>query len=100
MAEMSKIEQLAAQNARPAVLSPMEEWDQAVTQWMEEDNCARDAAVDRILARTTWGPGLWNRACSWWAAQPQVVIENGVQVRTGNWGNRGSASLRRIPRKP
>ena len=96
---MSRIEQLAAANLKPANLSPMEEWDKAVAERANRDQCPRDAAVDRLLA-TVWGSSLWNRAASWDARQPKVVIENRRQVRTGNWGSSNPATLRRIPRRP
>jgi hypothetical protein len=94
---MSKIEALAAANIKPAVPTPVEEWDQAVGQWMERDKCSRSAAVDRILARTDWGSALWQRACTWDAAQPKILADG---TRSGNWGNRGTGIVRRVPRAP
>jgi hypothetical protein len=95
----SRIEQLASVNAKPAILDPMAEWDRAVAEKMGRDRCPRDSAVDRLLA-TPAGSSLWNAANMWWAAQPRTVVENGVQVRSGNWTNTGFATLRRIPRRP
>jgi hypothetical protein len=92
--EPSKIEALAARNAKPVTLTPMEEWDKAVADWMAKDNCSRDCAVDRILGRTIWGSSLWNKASMWHAQQPQIAIENNREVRSG------MGSFRRIPRKP
>jgi hypothetical protein len=85
--------------ARPVTLMPMEEWDRAVAERMDRDQCSRDCAVDRLLA-TAAGSALWGRACTWDAAQPKVVIENGREVRSGNWGSSGFATLRRVPRRP
>jgi hypothetical protein len=95
-----RVEQLALANMKSTNLNPMEEWDRAVAVWMAKDNCSRDAAVDRIWGRTTWGSALWQRACTWHASQPQIAIENGREVRSGNWQNSGFATLRRIPRRP
>jgi hypothetical protein len=94
MSELSKIEELAARNAKPVNLTPMEEWDAAVADWMAKDNCSRDCAVDRIWGQTSWGSSLWNKACMWWSAQPQMAVENNREVRNG------MGSFRRIPRRP
>jgi hypothetical protein len=99
MNDSSRIEQLASANVKPVVLDPMQEWDRCVAEKMDRDRCPRDAAVDRLLS-TPAGASLWNTANMWWAAQPHIVTENGREVRSGNWGNRGPSSLRRIPRKP
>ena len=96
---MSKIEELAARTAKPVTLDLMQQWDEAVVEKMDRDRCPRDAAVDRLLA-TPAGSALWNSACSWWAAQPRIVVEAGREVRSGNWQNSGLATLRRIPRAP
>ena len=98
--QASKIEGSAApRRARPVTLMPMEEWDRAVAERMDRDRCSRDCAVDRLLA-TAAGSALWGCACTWDAAQPKVVIENGREVRSGNWRNSGFATLRRVPRRP
>jgi hypothetical protein len=99
MTSESHIEQLASANAKPAVVDLMAEWDAAVAARAERDKCPRDAAVDRLLA-TPAGSSLWNKANMWWAAQPRTVVENGREVRSGNWQNSGFATLRRIPRRP
>jgi hypothetical protein len=94
MAEnISRIEQLAAANARPVGLSPCAEWDALVAARMERDGCDRSTAVDRCLSQHS---ELWMRCSVWDAAQPKVVDGIG----SGNWGNQGSATLRRISRRP
>ncbi len=92
---MSKIERLAAANIKPAGADPCAEWDAAVEWRMSVFHEDRLTAVDRLLA-TRDGSGKWLRCQKWDAEQPKIVDG----VRTGNWGNKAPATLRRIVRKP
>jgi len=98
MAEaMSKIEEMAARNAKQAGPDPCAAWDDLVAARMAQDGCDRTTAVDRCLVKHS---NVWQACCAWDARQPKTVTENGVQVRTGNWGNAGPGTMRRIPRRP
>jgi hypothetical protein len=93
MSEPSRIEKLAAINMRPIGADPCELWDQLVAERMALDNCDRSVAVDRCLSKHS---DVWMRCCQYDAAKPKVVDG----IKTGNWLNSGSATLRRIPRRP
>jgi hypothetical protein len=94
---MSKIEALAARNAKSVDVNPCAEWDALVAARMASDNCDRSVAVDRCLVKHS---DLWLRCQAFDARQPKVVIENGVEIKTGNWLNAGGGVARRIVRKP
>src|SRR5262252_6133507 len=88
-------EQLAAANLQPVDADACQEWDSAVTWRMSVFHEDRPTAVDRLLA-THEGAAKWLRCQKWDAEQPKIVDG----VRTGNWGNKAPATLRRIVRKP
>ena len=94
-----RIEELAQANLRAVSENPCELWDRLVSEKMASDNCARSVAVDRCLA-TASGSDAWLKCQGWDAAQPKIIKQNGRQVKSGNWGNAGSGTVRRVPRAP
>jgi hypothetical protein len=94
-----RIEQLAAANVKAVPANPCELWNGMVAAKMARDDCARSVAVDRLLA-TREGSDAWQVCCSWDARQPKTIMQNGRQVKTGNWLNNGNGIARRIPRSP
>jgi hypothetical protein len=69
MAELSKVEQLAAANLNAVPENPCVVWDEIVARKMEQDGVARSAAVDRLLAGGF--SDVWLKCCSWDAATAQ-----------------------------
>jgi hypothetical protein len=95
----SRVDELARANLKPAGADPCTEWDAAVEWRMATYGEDRSQAVDRLLS-THQGSDMWLRCQAWDARQPKTIIQDGVRIRTGNWGNAGSGTMRRIPRKP
>lgn len=77
MSELSRIEQLAATNAKPP-RNPCEVWDAMVQARRQHDGCDREVAVDRCLS-TPGGSSAWQACCSWDAQQRRIRLTLKVQ---------------------
>jgi hypothetical protein len=95
----NRIDELARANLKQDDANPCVAWDHAVEWRMQTYNEDRAQATDRLQA-TRDGSDLWLRCQAWDARQPKTVVQDGIQIKTGNWTNSGPGTFRRIPRRP